>query len=269
MQRRVAKVRQQAEPQVFIPVGEIVYFQRFHQVADVAMTDEDRRNGHQGAEFGWNTLREIQSRQPVRLDQQRRQPIDESHTQMAGTHKQQHGRRPTQAVVPSDASNDANRHCGGDDKNRAEIQRERCFPCDLPETRRQRTSHPRRTLQLRQSLVDQKKSDVSAAAVGSVKIPIAARKLYGLAGNFVFRKQTPLCNGFDDVPVLVARAEIHAAIHASGIVAHRLFHDAQRLDERPPVNRIKVAQAFDAIADGDLIDGLLLTLGLHHLLDWR
>src|SRR3546814_7346821 len=65
----------------------------------------------------------------------------------------------------------------------------------------------------------------------------------------------------------VAGGEVHPPVGGARIVAQRLLHHAHGLDELAPVGHRQQAQAADAVADRDLVGGLLPVLELHHLRD--
>ncbi len=70
---------------------------------------------------------------------------------------------------------------------------------------------------------------------------------------------------FDDVTIHIARREIDVRIDMSRILAEQALDDADRFDERLPVERIEQTQAADAVADGNLIRGLFALCALHEL----
>ena len=67
----------------------------------------------------------------------------------------------------------------------------------------------------------------------------------------------------DGVPVAVPRGEIHPGIHRSWIPAEGVLDRAQVLDEIAPVHRAEEPEAGDAVADGDLVCGLVPAFQLH------
>src|SRR5512145_2698221 len=67
--------------------------------------------------------------------------------------------------------------------------------------------------------------------------------------------------------VAIASGEIHPAIDAVRVLEQRLLDDAQGLDELAPINRAQNPEAADAVAEGDLVGGLLLVLRMDRLLD--
>ncbi len=65
-----------------------------------------------------------------------------------------------------------------------------------------------------------------------------------------------------DVPVAVPAAEVHPRIHAGRIAAQHGLGDAQRLDERLPIDGVEGPQAGDRVADRGLVGRLVLALRL-------
>ncbi len=87
------------------------------------------------------------------------------------------------------------------------------------------------------------------------------------ARHFAFGQSAALRHPLGCMAVAIAGGEIHPAIDAARILAQRLLDDAHGLDELAPIHRSQEPEAADAVADGDLIGGLLLVLRLDQLLD--
>ena len=87
------------------------------------------------------------------------------------------------------------------------------------------------------------------------------------ARHLAFGQWAALRHPLRRMAVAITGSEIHPAIGASRILAQRLLDDAHGLDELAPVRRAQKPQAADAVADRDLIGGLLLVLRLDQLLD--
>ena len=86
-------------------------------------------------------------------------------------------------------------------------------------------------------------------------------------GHLRFRPAASPGNRFHDVAVLVSRGEVHQGVGAGRVLPQRPLHAALRLDEVAPVGGPEVPQAADAVADRDLVGGLMLVLRLHQVLD--
>ncbi len=96
---------------------------------------------------------------------------------------------------------------------------------------------------------------------------------YGFLGHFQDLRREDhfghagLARGsFDDVPIHVARQEVHAQVHPRRIPAEDAFDRTDRFDERFPVQRIEQPQAADAVADGHLVGRLLALRSLYELI---
>ncbi len=90
-----------------------------------------------------------------------------------------------------------------------------------------------------------------------------------LAGHLGFGQRAAPGYLLDCVAVTIAGGEVHLAINSARILAQYRLHDAHGLDELAPVEIAEKAQTADAVADGDLIGGLLLDFRLHQLLDFQ
>ena len=121
--------------------------------------------------------------------------------------------------------------------------------------------------QPRQSLIDKVEPDVRRA----VTRPAPGRALAGqqdrLARHDDFVQPASLRDLLDTVAVAVAGGEIHPAVRSPRVLAQNLVDGAHRLDEGAPVHRSQEPEAADAVADGNLVGGLLLVLRPHQLLD--
>ena len=126
----------------------------------------------------------------------------------------------------------------------------------------------RRPLEFGQSPADQVEADVPRTIIGhrgSFGRGCPARQLKRLARHLAFCQTALLRNLFSCMAVAIAARKFHAAVDAVRIRAQRALHDAQGLDELAPVHRTQNPEAADAVADGHLIGGLPLVLGLHQL----
>ncbi len=85
--------------------------------------------------------------------------------------------------------------------------------------------------------------------------------------HFLFGHPAVLRDLLHDMAVAIAGGELHPPVHPARIVAQDPLDHAHGLDELAPVHRTQGAQTADAVADGDLIGGLLLVLDLDQLLD--
>src|SRR5207344_2931585 len=129
----------------------------------------------------------------------------------------------------------------------------------------------RRALEAAPALVDEIEPDMRLAVIASAGSArggrIFVRELDRLPRDFAFGQPAALGDLLDDVPIAVARPEIHPGVDSAGILAQLLFDRAHRLDEIAPVHRAQETEAADRIADRDLHARLLLRSHLHHLLD--
>ena len=128
------------------------------------------------------------------------------------------------------------------------------------------TASLRRLLELAHALVDQVVADVPCA-IARPAFCRGACQTDRRARHLAFGQRAALRHALRCMAVAIAGNEIHPAIDATRILAQRLLDDAHGLDELAPVRRAQDPQAADAVADGNLIGGLLLVLRLDQLLD--
>ena len=209
------------------------------------------------------------------VDQQRGEPVDQRDRELAGRAQQREQRRrstqhASRRAVGVRAASSAPATSAGEQRDRAEI--ERAADGARP-TRRSASSRRRRALRRALELAAGPRRSGSSrraprASPAAPARAAASRELDRLARDLGLRTARCACAIVSiDVAVAVARGEIHRARRRRRILAQRLLDDAHRLDELAPVHRAEEAQAADAVADRDLVGGLLLGLRLHQLLD--
>ena len=122
---------------------------------------------------------------------------------------------------------------------------------------------PGRLLQLRQAGVRQVIADVGGPAA---RLGRRGRgQVQRLVGHVLLAEAASSGDRLDGVAIAVPGREIHLPVEAAWVAAQGLLDEAHLLDEIPPVHDPQQAQAADAVADGDLIGGLLLVFGLHQV----
>ena len=123
----------------------------------------------------------------------------------------------------------------------------------------------------RSSIVDEVVADVGGAIVIAIDAARSRARLageaHGVAGYLDLGLIAVPRDALDDVPVLVARREIHPPVEPARVGAQCRLDPARRLDELAPVHRSEEPQAADRVADRDLCGGLHLGFGMHQLLD--
>ena len=86
-------------------------------------------------------------------------------------------------------------------------------------------------------------------------------------GHLGLRERAPLRDFFDRMAIAVAAGKVHPRVGTGGIVAQGSLDNTHGFDELAPIQCAQEAQAADAVADRNLVGGLLLVPRLHHLLD--
>ena len=82
LDRRIQPVRQQGEPDVAIRVAQVVDLEAPHLLLDIRLADQERRDGHQGPQFGRDAVLQLQPGQRRRAEQPGHQPVDQRHGQV-------------------------------------------------------------------------------------------------------------------------------------------------------------------------------------------
>ncbi len=217
----------------------------------------------------------VHARQRSRRHEQRRQPVHQRDRQLARA--QAAARIPSATSTPSASPSrralasrtTASAAVHQRDRAQVERQRDRAAPsCATARGRIGRTAAARSRRGT--PLVDQVEADVGAAVVVAALRPCRARRArarIALRATSLSDRRLVLGDRLDDVAVAVAGREVHPAVEPARILAQRLLDDAHRLDELAPVHRAQEAQAADAVADRDLVAGLLLVFRLDQLLD--
>jgi hypothetical protein len=84
----VVEIGQQREVQVRVAVREEAHLERIDQRLDAGRVAEHRRHDDQRARLGRDAVRIVHPRQRLRLDEQRDEPVDERHRELAGRQQQ-------------------------------------------------------------------------------------------------------------------------------------------------------------------------------------
>ena len=80
----VEPIRQQREPEIALPIREVVHLQPTDQGFDVVVIGEQHRNDDQRAQLGWHPVFEVQSRQRFRAEHPGDHQVDEGNREVGG-----------------------------------------------------------------------------------------------------------------------------------------------------------------------------------------
>ena len=260
--RRIAEVRDQRERQVAIAVREEPHLERLDQVIDLLCAADQGRDRHHRAMRVGDPRREVETREQARMDQERGSPLHDSHRELTRAHGEQRAPRHEQRSGNMQRRDREREHRREhtDDGGRAGVRTEPMTPQPATNERDRRSGYLDRSLEDAPSVLEQEVADVGRTpCCGALRQADRRSCDLGLARAAAFRDR------FDDVAILIARAEVHCRIVRIG--AQRCLDDTHRLHEQPPVGRAQIAQAADAVADRDLICGLALRRELEHVLD--
>ncbi len=115
--------------------------------------------------------------------------------------------------------------------------------------------------------IDQVIPDVGRAIVAAEVRDAVAGELDGPGGNLVFQQRAAPGDFFHRMAVAVAGGKVHATVHVRRITAKGVLDPAHAFNELGPVGRREQPEAPNAVADRDLVSGLVLVLQLNELLD--
>ena len=83
--------------------------------------------------------------------------------------------------------------------------------------------------------------------------------------NFIFRLPAFFTGPLHHMPVTVARGKIHPAVYIVSIFRQYLFHDTHAFHKITPISCFYKPDAFDAIANGNLVGRLFLVFNINEL----
>lgn len=258
----IEKVRQQHEAQLGIAVGQEAHFQRFGEDIDAVDAGQHRGDCDHGGTGGRDTFTEIELGERPGRHQHRCGPVHQHDAQLA-EHQQpeqrgQPGRR--RATAAGQQATGGQHREQGDwqqvQRQRYAMRQSRCLAvawCNLGH-RVDGSVH---------AIADQPVAHVRAWPVER-RSPCQVQR----DGRHAFFCHAATAGDlFYDMAIGVAGAEIHLRIDAHGVVAQPLFDHAHIFDKGAPIHRGEKAQAANAVADGDLVGRLLLSLGGDQFLD--
>ena len=218
--------------------------------------------------------REVHARQQIGRREHGGEPVHHAHGQLAERDHEQHAQRDecgfAQAVVTRLREQQRGRH-DREDGDRAHVESERDTPRGPAQRFGWRGASAGCTLEARATRVDQVVPHVRSGVAIAIRPGGPARRvvreLDRPARDVALGERACPGDRLDDVPVAIARREVHRAVHAAGVFPQLVLDDAHRFDELAPVERAQQAQAPDRVADRNLGAGLLLRFGLHEVFD--
>ena len=266
----VAKICQQGEVKMLIPVGKMMNLQCLDEAIHAIQTGEHGGNGHDRAAVRRDAGGKIQSWKRVGLQQQRGEPVHHRHGQLAGTQQEYEGKEnefPTLnfKLLGLPHKPEGGRHGERPDATRIERQWKAVnAPFHDPSPG---PPHVHLTPQHKSSLVDQIKADVGCPVSASLLPGAGLGQMDGLSRHVRFRDLAVPGKELDRMTIAIAGRKIHRAINISRVGAQSLLHKTQALHEVLPVHCTQETKAGNAVADRNLVGRLALTLQVDQLLD--
>ena len=267
----IGPIGQQAVVQVGVLVGQETYLQRFDQRLHASQGVEHGGHHHQAARAGRQPLGKFHARQHMRCGQQGGQPVHQGHGQLAAGQERQWQQQPPHRAGQALAAGQAQQTSAaeqGQHGNRAQVQRHRVGTQPALQGQPHRQAQLQCALQHRQTDAYQVVADVAVRAAHTRRaVQRMVRQLHHLARHLCLGNACQARALFHHVAVAVAGGEVHARVDTAGVLAQGGLHQALGFDKIAPVRSAEQAQAGNAVADADLVDGLALGFGLHHLLN--
>ena len=256
--------------QVRIAVGEKSHLQCVHQALDVACAGDHRRYHDYRARGLRDAVAIVHARQPARRRQQRGQPVHQHACELARDQqcRQQHqhqgcvrdGRR-ARRRQRARAQQPCEQHDGG------QIDEQRNAARGSPQGAQHGQSHLRCTLELVSTQVDQEVANMGRPIIESEPPCALDREVDRTTRHRRLGHRTDPGYLLDHLPIAIAALLIQRRVSLCRILLQRVLDRTERLDELVPVQGAQQTQCTDAVADRDLIGGLLLITRLHQLLD--
>ena len=210
---------------------------------------------------------EIELRQALRSDELGRQRIANRHRRLRGADGKQHAQHGDPFVRHMRYQEHVNDGRGEQRRQRKQAQQVGEQGSELAGMRRRALGVNRAValfFELFKPAINQVISHVRRALR---VIGFAQGQLDGVARHIGLNAFRALGDFVDNLPVRVARFEIHQRVDARRIFAQHLFHRAVTFDEFAPVGGGQLAQTGDRISDRHLVGRLPLAFGENHLLD--
>ncbi|MND54153.1 hypothetical protein D3C80_452080 [compost metagenome] len=264
----IHEVAEQGKVQVLITVGQKAYFQPFDQFFDIAGIGQQGGHYHQRAGVLGNTVRVVQPWQEGRLDGQGHQPVHQADGQAAGAQQNRQGHGGQHRQMPALQANGAYEAPGQQARQQCHWHQVECqrrpVQQALPALAQR---HPRGQVLLQQRQAGPRQVEAHVPSRFTRRGACCLGQLDRRARHGGLAEFTVACKALDAVPVVVTAGEVHGGVNGRRVAVQRLFDMAQVFDEQLPVDGRQQAQAANAVADGHLVNGLLLGIELDMALD--
>ena len=267
--RGVGEVAEDGEVDAGVEVPEREDLEVLELPLDALHAGEQRGHDHQGARVLRDAGREIESRQPPRRREARREALDDGDGHLARGHEEEQrheGAHPGGRALVTGVGHAGGDERGGRERERPEVERRGVGEHEPPEAL-PRTGAPREVgLELAAPPADEVVADVGGPRARPLRLGRLARALHRAQRDAHLGLAGALGELLDRLPVAVAGEELHAAVHAGRVALQHPLDQAHALDELGPVEGGAEPQARDDVRDGDLGGGLALVLAPDGLL---
>ena len=268
--RRVAEIRQQGEVKVRIPIREMMNLQGLDQAINAFQAREHRGHDHHRAAIGSDAGGKIQAREQAGFHQQRGQPVHQRHGQLAGAKEENQGEQnefPSLHFERLGLLHEPERGEQGEHPDAARIERQRKTVDASFDDRSPGPPHLRRASQHGLALVDQIEAHMGGPVFAPLLPGTVRGQLDGALRDLRFRELAVPGQELDRMAIAIAGRKIHLAVNVGRVGAQGRLDQAQGLHELLPVHGAQETQTGNAVADGNLVGRLVLTLQMDQLFD--
>ncbi|OQA80542.1 MAG: hypothetical protein BWY31_03991 [Lentisphaerae bacterium ADurb.Bin242] len=188
---------------------------------------------------------------------------------MAGTQQRKYPDRDKFPAVQSSEISEEHEILGENGhrkENGTDIQRQRKAAGDPAQPFQERQARFNVSFELFQPLVDQIITDMRGRRAAAVPDRGILRQLNGPARHLGFRVRTVLRNIFHNMTIMIPGDKIHFAVSIARVPVQNLFDKTHLSDKLAPIHVAQAAEAFNAVAHGDLVRRLLLHIRADQLL---
>ena len=264
-------VAEQREADVQVAVGQIRDLEMFDHRDSRRDARQERREHRECPCRLVDGPAEVELRQPLRREHDRREPVDEHQREFRQWHEAEHNQRDGggcrcafgEGVARQSGDEDRREHA-----ERAPVEQLMVAQGTSIESLAAPQAIADDGLELIAAFVDEPPAHMPGHFVRGVPEQGGARKRHDLVGDLELGHLRAGGEQLERVAVAVAALEVHRAVRLGGIAAQGRLHERHVLEERAPVERVEEADARDRVGDRHLVGGLLLLLvgrcGLQH-----
>ncbi len=266
----VGEVGEEREVQQRVGVGERLDLEVRHDLLGAGDAVEHGRDDDQRARAGREAVLEVEANEPARADAGGDQALHERGRELARRQEREQRRRkdePDRAAADVRVPGGGGHARAGQEREHAEVDGRRVRERGGVHAGRPGRGARQARLERVPARADQVLADVRAARVGTLVVRGMARRLDGALGDRDLVLAPRARERLDDLPVAIARQEIHATVDARGIALQDVLDEARALEDLAPILGRAEPEAREHVRDRDLRGRLALGLLADVVLD--